>query len=91
MSPSRVPWDPLGSQGIPEDPEDLGSYDINYAYTHGTLKGFCTTPGPTFSKAVWIFVVLRGLGGPTGVTNRRGMIKYPSGLILVNVRSTHEG
>ena len=38
-----------------------------------------------------LLVVLRGLGGPGAITNRRGMKKYPGGLIFMGFGWNYEG
>ena len=48
-------------------------------------------PGAYFLSKFWFLVVLRGLGGPGAITNRRGMKKQARRLIFVIFGWIYEG
>ena len=48
-------------------------------------------PGAQILSKFGFLVVLRGPGGPGAITNRRGMKKYPGGLIFVIFGWIYEG
>ena len=55
------------------------------------IKQHLGPPGPKILSKFRFLVVLRGPGGPGAITNRRGMKKYPGGLIFVRFGWSYEG
>ena len=55
------------------------------------IKQHLGPQGPKILPNFGFLVVLRGPGGPGAITNRRGMKKYPGGLIFVRFGWSYEG